>query len=252
MNIEDYFKSLTQEFTGLKNRVRNFIAGNHWQTDGEWKESVLRSFLARSLPQTVQVGRGFIIGHSETSTQIDILLYASDAPVMFRDGDLVFVSPEAVRGIIEVKTNLNANLLSQALDKLIKVANICSHNNALIGIFSYDSTIQSNTEVLSLLRDKCKNRREVIDLLCLGDSHFIKYWQKTVQGGGTYEKWHSYELRHMAFGYFIHNVILSLTPDHIAINESVWFPENSKEIHKDGEIYRNGAIMERLLGSEEG
>ena len=53
----DYFISLSNELSSLKNRVRNFIQGEHWLTDGEWKESVLRSFLRRNLPKSVEIGR---------------------------------------------------------------------------------------------------------------------------------------------------------------------------------------------------
>ena len=95
MNIEKYFRSLSLELTALKDRVRDFINDAHWLTDGEWKESVLRSLIARNLPRDIQMGRGFILTPSGVSTQIDILLYSAESPVLFRDGDLVFVQPEA-------------------------------------------------------------------------------------------------------------------------------------------------------------
>jgi len=84
-----YFKSLTLELASLKNRVRNFINDRHWQTDGEWKESVLRSFLRRNLPSSVEIGRGFVISKDKTSQQIDILIYDADKPTLFRDGALM-------------------------------------------------------------------------------------------------------------------------------------------------------------------
>ena len=30
MDVSEYFKSLSLELTGLKNRVRNYIQGDHW------------------------------------------------------------------------------------------------------------------------------------------------------------------------------------------------------------------------------
>jgi len=56
MLTSNYFESLATELDALKNRVRNFIQDRHWQTDGEWKESVLRAFLRRNLPKSVQIG----------------------------------------------------------------------------------------------------------------------------------------------------------------------------------------------------
>jgi len=246
MNIENYFKSLTLELTGLKDRVRNFIENAHWQTDGEWKESVLRSFLNRNISQTLNVGRGFIISPSGPSTQIDVLIYKADSPVLFRDGDLVFVTPEAVRGVIEVKTIINSSIISSSLDKLTKIGDMLSadREKSLLGLFSYESEIQSNQTALDQLRKFCRSRKQVADILCLGESQFIKYWHHNPQGGnGLYEKWHSYRLEKMAYGYFIHNILIHLST---IIQESLWFPEHSKEISKDGEIFRSGAMMERF------
>lgn len=247
MNIEEYFKSLTLELTGLKNRVRNFIADAHWQTDGEWKESVLRSFLNRNISQSVQVGRGFVVTPSGPTSQIDVLIYSSDCPVLFRDGDLVFIPPEGVRGIIEVKTNITSLSLRPAFEKLHLIDRQLTPYDmkAIIGLFSYDTDLISNQPVLNLLRELCTDTRKVIDIVCMGQSRFIKYWQNKPDGRKTlYEKWHSYVLDNMAYGYFIHNILLDISPR--LIREELWFPENSKEISKDGEIYRLNAFNERL------
>src|SRR5579872_2090540 len=55
MSLNSYFESLNDEMMGLRDRVRNFIKGQHWLTDGEWKESVLRSILRRNLPSHLAV-----------------------------------------------------------------------------------------------------------------------------------------------------------------------------------------------------
>jgi hypothetical protein len=74
MNIENYFKNLTTELESLKNRVRYYIEDAQWQSDGEWKESVLRTILKRHLPKNIGVGRGFIVNVEQATTQIDILI----------------------------------------------------------------------------------------------------------------------------------------------------------------------------------
>ena len=84
----------------MKDRVRNFIAGNHWLTDGEWKEGVLRAMFAQRLPSSVVVGHGFIITETGQTTQCDILIFRADCPVLFRQGDLAFVTPDAVLAVI--------------------------------------------------------------------------------------------------------------------------------------------------------
>ena len=57
MNINQYFKNLTDELTSLKDRIRHYIEDAHWQSDGEWKESVLRTILRRHLPKNIGIGR---------------------------------------------------------------------------------------------------------------------------------------------------------------------------------------------------
>ena len=102
MYVAAYYRSLTMELEALKDRVRKFIQGHHWLTDGEWKESVLRSIIAQRLPDTVKIGRGFVLTESGLTAQCDILLYRADYPVLFREGDLAFITTDAVLSIIEV------------------------------------------------------------------------------------------------------------------------------------------------------
>ncbi len=40
----------------------------------------------------------------DASSQLDVLLFDATKPVLFRDGDLAFVTPDAVVGIIEVES----------------------------------------------------------------------------------------------------------------------------------------------------
>jgi hypothetical protein len=113
-----YYKSITLELDALKDRVRYLIAGSHWPTDGEWKESVLRTLLRRHLPPIVGVGRGFIVAEQTNSAQTDVLLYDTSKPLLHQEGDLIFVTPDAVKGIIEVKSTLRRGELSKVLDVL--------------------------------------------------------------------------------------------------------------------------------------
>ena len=55
MDNEVYFRSMTDEINGVKNRVRDWL-GKQWPSDGAWKESVLRAILRRHLPETVGIG----------------------------------------------------------------------------------------------------------------------------------------------------------------------------------------------------
>jgi len=118
MRVEEYFKSLTVELESLKDRVRFLIENQHWQTDGEWKESVVRQVLRRHLGTSTAVGRGFVVSAHGSSHQLDVLMFDALKPVLFRDGDLAFVTPDAVVGIIEVKARATPSIVANAAAKL--------------------------------------------------------------------------------------------------------------------------------------
>jgi hypothetical protein len=239
MNITDYYRSLAAELRSLKNRVRNYIEDSHWQTDGEWKESVLRSVLFRNMPETAKIGRGFVVSQHYSTSQIDVLLYRHDSPVFFREGDLVFVPPEGVLGVLEVKTNVDATATEEALSKLALMRSKIESNvndGILFGLFAYDVSGTPNSTALDKLQKAHRQHKAVVDLVCLGDSRFIKWWKHNPNGGAAYDRWHSYTLPELAPGYFLHNVLVHMSGERYWINQDVWwFPSDSKEFCKDGE-----------------
>lgn len=238
MNTSQYFLSLSQELRGLQNRVRNFIEDAHWQTDGEWKESVLRYFLRRNLPRNVEVGRGFVISPSGCSSQIDVLIYDSSKPVLFRDGDLVFITPDAVCGVIEVKSSINNASFAIAVERLTQnISFICnrSRSDKLFGIFAFESSVTTEA-ALDILFKSANGSRNVTDLVCLGDSHFIRWWYQSPEDRRkTVKKWCSYRPIQSSPGYFLHNIVEFINHESVEENAELWFPPDGKEQHKDGE-----------------
>lgn len=244
MDTNAYFDSISQELHSLKDRVRNFLSTPHWLTDGEWKESVLRSILRRHLPLNVQVGRGAVIREEGNSRQMDLLIHSADMPVLFRDGELVFVTPDSVIGVIEVKTSLDNTSFNQAVSQLVdqaKVASYPTHYRKFFGIFAYESTVDSQYALKTLRNAAIQPGGTTIDLICLGQDHFIKWWQHDPENPKrSAERWHSYRFKNKAPGYFIHNVVGAVSPHSIGENESVWYPREGKEFYKDGQESRRG------------
>jgi hypothetical protein len=239
MDVPSYYRSLTTELESLKDRVRNFIQEAHWLTDGEWKESVLRSILSRKLPETVRVGRGFVLTREGPSSQCDILLYKASSPILFREGDLVFLTPDSVLGIIEVKSRTNPRVLERVIDKFSEIGQkLGSHRaHCIFALFSYESAIRQDRQILKSLREKCDHETKIIDLLSIGCTTFVKWWKYSPDGGTQhYERWHSYELENMAAGYFIANVVDFVSPDSVGSNDWFWFPEEGKESKKTGDV----------------
>jgi len=234
MRIEDYFASLSQELQALRDRVRYMIEDQHWPTDGEWKESVLRSVIRRSAPTTHSVGRGFVVNEQDCSTQIDILIHDNSHPVLYRDGDLVFISPAACRAVIEVKSKVNRANFQDAAEKLAATAELVRRSpggsRTFIGLFGYESAVKEDAALDILEKTANGEERRVIDHLALGASDFIKYWTTSPEKPRRIHKsWHYYGLHGMAAGYFIHNLLMHLSPDAELESSGLWFPEQSKE-----------------------
>jgi len=223
MHTDAYFQSLTLELKALQNRVRNFIEDAQWQTDGEWKETVIRSFLRRNLPSTVEVGRGFVLTPSGCSTQQDVLIFKSSSPLLFRDGDLVFITPDALVAAFEIKSRVDASRLTEAVEKLtatIRLLALPSRLDRMFGLFAFESTVAPAKihEIIHHAADADVNH--VIDLLCLGDSHLIRFANRG---------WSAYELPRTAPAYFLHNVIDHVCPESVRDNVALWFPPPGKE-----------------------
>lgn len=246
MDTNQHFQSLSAELTALKNRVRNFIDDAHWQTDGEWKESVLRAVLNRHLPHDVEAVRGFVVTSDRCSQQIDVLLYDKSKPTLFRDGDLVFVTPDAVKGIIEVKSNVESRPeLLGFFDKLANDAEFISNTRAgigsdiFVGLFSYNVGLNRSASQAALgsLKQAAGNKMErVINCVALGPSLFARFWDDAPHervapesGQQAYNSWHSYRVDNLAYGYFVSNLLYSVSKSSVTVNQSLYFPQGGKE-----------------------
>lgn len=251
MSVEARFKDLARELEAQQNRVRQLLPRTHALTDGEWKESVLRTVLERHLPRRIVVGRGFIRRGDEQSSQIDVLLYDDAAPLLHRDGDIVVVTPDAVRGVIEVKTTASRRELPDAFKKLAHNARIAAPPDMFtpgpfIGLFAYSVEGDEETSpdwVLPALRDNDPYPTgRAVGHVCLGPAHFVHYWSRRPDDWfelEPYRRWHLYKMPDLAPGYFISNVIEAIAPESVAQNRSVWFPEDSKEALVVGAIARH-------------
>jgi Domain of unknown function (DUF6602) len=117
-------KSHVELFRAQRDRVHQLLGGRHNYSSGAFREGLLRSFLASTLPKSVSVDSGFIYGFDqvENSRQIDILVWDSSRhSAVFRAGDFVIVSPESVIAALAVKSKLDSAQLRDALENLQSV-----------------------------------------------------------------------------------------------------------------------------------
>lgn len=254
-NIQDFQKSITRELTLTKDRVEFLIGNANWGDVGRYKEAILRKTISQFLPSNLNIGTGFIIGNSDhqfgrnglISSQLDIIIYEDKSPVIFREGDFVIITENAVRAVIEVKTkilnysNSNTNGQDNALNKIIEKINLLRgfetfnpigvHRKKFVGIFSYeydqDLTSERVDEALRLSNG-------TVNHISLGPNKFIRYWGNTNgltprpdYQGRCYIR---YDLTELSFSYFISN-LLHIVADEDPV-ERYWFSfpiEGTKE-----------------------
>ncbi len=249
MDIEAYFRSLSMELESQRDRVRQLIGGAHWPTDGGWKESVLRSVLRRLVGRGVDVGSGFFVVGEADSPEMDLILFRADSPVLFRDGDVVIVPAEAVLGIVEVKTRLNAATLREGITRLSDACNLARRHRRHIcaGIFAYETDYATNREVLRQLRERCSDWPVQLDVITHGPDRFVRYWANPPRRGNlVYQKWHSYDMPGLSFGYFVQNFVSHVAPADIRTSGPPFYPREGKERHRDGAVYIRGSLIEAL------
>lgn len=245
MDVEAYFRDLSAQLQALQNRVRHLISDAHWPSDGAWKESVLRSVLRGYLPASHSVGTGFILTPDGPSSQIDVLVYDDTAPLFFRDGDFVVVSPDSVRAVIEVKTRLAGAKIDDAIQKLDAISRHlrkrCLHSPPFIGLFAYEPTSTPYQDVLGALkRGNPHSSSYPITAACFGDQQFYRYWQFSpeISPRREYDAWHAYDVPEMAQGYFVHNLVEHLFPSSFERAAEMWYPFSGKETRKVGSMMR--------------
>lgn len=236
------FKSITGELN-IQKEYFKLSGPNHRLTSGEWKETVLKKIISRHLPQNIGISSGFISFGETTSTQIDILLYDLNIPILFKDDEkkVVIVPPDSVKGIIEVKTALNLNDIEESIIKLYdnvqKTRNFRITDEIFAGIFAYETNIKASEEnllkILHLLLKYSYVSGYVsnINHLSLGKNIFIKFWYENPLDNRdkVYYYWHAYELQEKAPAYFVMNTVVEVSGYSNNQNSNFLFPKDGKE-----------------------
>lgn len=257
MSLVEYHKSIGKELNDLKNRFRDLLGDEyHKLTDGKHKESILREVLTRHLPKGITAQNGFIkFNENLCSSEIDILLYSNDRPILFQNSDIIITTPHAVMGAIEVKTDLTKQQATEAFAKIainakrtmeqLKIAhwesfnqtfdfkNMHNYKSPWFSLFSYSSSIDDESVLECLDVSAAGDFERVTDCVCLGPDKFIRFWSGQKKDRFSNEPafvgWRLYELKGLAFSYFISNMIWQ---DHVMTTESnPWFALEDKGVH---------------------
>jgi len=242
-NLRAFHESTTKELDVIKNRVRNLIGDNNWNEEGRYKEAILKNVIKRFLPKKYLVGTGFIVKGDwekyKCSNQVDILIFDSSYPILFSEGDFYIVTPNSVKAVIEVKSNIENQDLSKIIKKMNSVGEFIGKNKIFNGIFSFEGYDTPNNNVMRRkVEDKIKHGFErvkpmFVNHISLNQNIFMKRWNS---------KFSVYRLKDLSFSYFISNLIYHVTDKPIENESKMWFPEN-KESRK---------LFDIELGAENG
>lgn len=243
MDNEKYLRSITDEINALKDRIQNFIG--HKLTIGTWKESILRTLLRRHLPSNIGVGTGFFVTSERCSQQIDILLYDKMKPIIFQDGDCIIVTPDAVKGLIEVKTRAVKSTLESQFSKLADDVELLLSvatgdvGRRFFGIYYYeinpslDNLLEEAgaAEILTRLTAATRhNENRIINCVAIKESFFIRYWRQNPSAPEeAIRRWHAYKINSKSPAYFVHNVVEHMCPESVLANNYLWFLPEGKE-----------------------
>ena len=220
-----YHQSLAAELNAVKDRVRHLI--RHWPTDGSFKESILRSILRRHLPESLFIGSGFIVTATDCSKQIDLLIVDKDHPRLFWDGDVIIVTPEAVKAVIEVKTRLDGPsaieeaIMTLAVNKKTWVKALHGWNN-WIGLFVFEARGEPDEAILRSLAKASKEHNVKCDCIAYGPKLIVEHCSKTQRPG--IQGFIAQEVEGLAAACFITNLVSFFSRESAYSNPLAWQP----------------------------
>ena len=247
MNTIDFHKTTTKELLALKDRVRFLI--DHWGEDGRYKEAVLKSVIKRFIPEKFCISTGFVIkqtgirGEHEASRQIDIIIYNTEYPVLFKEGDVSIVTADSVEAIIEVK----ANLRNQGLEKVVRKANEIGQFifnakankdktlfNAIFSFSGYERLRINDCRAVQTAINNAENTTSTdtninkfkVNHISINKDNFYKFWNRNEPEDGKY----LYKIEELSFSFLISNLIAHLKSDSVYSNHRLWFPVDKNEI----------------------
>jgi hypothetical protein len=136
----EYCLGIAQEFESRRNRIRVFV--KHNLSSGNANEIILRDFLSQHSSTMYDVGQGFICDPSAdevVSRQCDILVHDQlNFPLVYRDGSIKVVWPQATRMTVETKTLLDKRELRTAIENVVSSKRT---NSQILGvIFAFNSS----------------------------------------------------------------------------------------------------------------
>jgi len=179
MKLTEIYKAIGLQMLSDFEHIHSQI--KHLGERGSEREAGLRTFLGTYLPGRYAVSNGEIVDtDGQTSRQCDLVIYdPSNCPLLLAGKDYRVFPTEPVLAIIEIKSELDASELEDAVAKIRSIKCLARKTGPIAGIvFAYKSAYKQDPIMKIASQIRKLNARlqphEYTDLLCILDSGVIK------------------------------------------------------------------------------
>lgn len=177
MSMEQYYRKVQEKVMVQRDVINSLLKDP--RIIGDYYEAIVRDAVREAVSASFEVGRGVILapdGHA--SKECDIIVYnAVEYGPLFSSGDIIVVSPEAVRCVIQVKGTVSMDNLGDAIQSLAAVdqlrpgiwkfivgfktnveyqnlLDLCAKSKSINGIFLFSSSFKQEKEDITLQMQK--------------------------------------------------------------------------------------------------
>ena len=163
--MDEYYRKIQDKLLIQKDMIDALLKNQNTGVRSDYYEAIIRDLIRENVPKAFSVSRGIILNkEGQNSEECDLILYESSSfDTWFQSGEIVVVSPEAVRAVIEVKRTLSHRSISDAISNLEHVDNLRS------GIFKFVVGFSTNTPYDDLVQ-KCIQSK-MVNSMFVFDTH---------------------------------------------------------------------------------
>jgi len=135
MHSEKALGHLVEEMMASSNRILEYSRNR--SATGLHRERVVEAYIRKIAPGAFDICSGFVYGESESSKQVDLLVYDHlNYSPLFDEGGYKILMPDCVRLAIEVKSKLNKKAIGDSFENIASVTRLCPKARGLI--FGFD------------------------------------------------------------------------------------------------------------------
>ncbi|MFC1980327.1 DUF6602 domain-containing protein, partial [Chloroflexota bacterium] len=156
--MDEYYRKIQDKLLIQMGIIDNLLKKQHTRIPSDYYEAIVRDIVRENVPKSFSVSRGIVLNKDgDYSEECDLILYDSAGyDTWFQSGEIVVVSPEAVRVVIEIKRTLNSRKVNEAINPLSLI------NGLRGGIFKFIVGFNITKQyVYSDLRELCIQSRVV-------------------------------------------------------------------------------------------